>query len=118
LAVARVDGAVPGVEQRIVLERDDGLGHCVERAAALLEHALAGAYRTAQPGGVERLLLRREAAAGDGAGAAVDGDGRKRAGSRHEVLPLLVAPGEDVAVFRGEAAGRRRDGSGASSRAP
>ena len=39
------DGAAPGIEQRIVLERDNGNRHCVERAAITSEDVAPGGER-------------------------------------------------------------------------
>ena len=43
------DGASAGVEQRVVLERDDGGGHRIERAAAVGEN-IGGARAAARRG--------------------------------------------------------------------
>jgi hypothetical protein len=39
------DGAAPGIEQRVVLERDDGGANRAERAAAAREDVTAGGQR-------------------------------------------------------------------------
>ncbi len=50
LAIAGVDGTVPGIEERMILQRNHGLGHRVERAAAIEQNMLAGAHRPGEPG--------------------------------------------------------------------
>ena len=83
------DGAAPGVQQRIVLERDDRGRDGVERAAAGGEDASAGAQRLAQPGMVERAARRAHRIAAEGSGAAMDREGEF--GSHHRERSVIVS---------------------------
>ena len=73
LAGRGVDRPAPGVEQRIILQRHDGLGHCIERGPAIGEHRMACTQRGGKSGAIGGLARLRHGVAVDGAGAAVDG---------------------------------------------
>ena len=68
------DGAAPGIEQRVVLERDDRRGHRIERGAAAGEHIAAGLQCAAQPGMVWPRRSAFIAPRRERAGAAMHGE--------------------------------------------
>ena len=72
LRPSAVNTAPAGIEVRIVLEHANRRLHRVEARAAGGQHLLARGQRRGQSGAIRGFLLRREIAAFDDAGAAVN----------------------------------------------
>ena len=70
--------ALAGVEQRRILHHPHRGDHRLARAAAALQHGVAGVERLIERGLVFGLLGRRQVLAGDDPGAAMDDQGGAR----------------------------------------
>ena len=90
-------GTLAGVEQRALLQAENGFRHGVERAAALLQNRLAALQHVIERFVVARFLFGAERRAGDRASATVDGDdGMSRV---HSGFPCWCSHGRTNSVM-------------------